>query len=125
MVTLRASELAASGYFVIARHPWLSGKLAEYAKALGKVYPKDAVLLRIPPPWSVMRDYLDGASEAQLRAMLEFGRVAQETAGQPLIRRLTTIKERLSGREYPGKREKPKITALQLIEQKLGATQQG
>ena len=103
MVVLRAGELAASGYLVIARHPWASGKLARAAKRLGIHVPSDAVVLRIPPPWAKTRGYLEAASEAQLRAMLEFGRVARETAGMPIEERLKRISEQLKGKSYGGK----------------------
>lgn len=124
MVTLRAAELAASGYLVIASHPWKSGRLAQYARELGINVPADAVVLRIPPPWAKTRDYLNAASVYQLQAMLEFGRIAHETAGQPLNVRLKTIRERLAGRTY-GRTPKPRAPALPKIERLLAMRRGG
>jgi len=111
VTVVRAAALVASGYLVKARHPWRSGKLARYARELGIVIPSDALLLRIPPPWSKVRDYLAAASDYQLQAMLAFGEVAHETAGQPLDARIRTIVSRLKGKTYG---RKPKISAPNL-----------
>lgn len=118
MVVVRAGELASSGYLVLSEHPWKSGRLKEVAKKLGIEVPPDAILVKIPPPWSKARDYLLGANTNQLRAMLEFGRVASETAGQPLENRLQTIRERLGGRTY-GRTPRVRAPALPKIERIL------
>ena len=122
MVVLRASELAASGYMVIADHPWKTGDLKRIAKKLGIVVPPDAVVLRIPPPWSEKRDYLEAASTNQLKAMLEFGKVASETAGLPLDERLITIRNKLKGKTY-GRKPQVKAPRLPNVEKELARRQ--
>lgn len=114
MVVVRASQLAAGGYLVLAEHPWKSGKLARYAKELGIEVPGDAIVLRVPPPWAKTREYLEGASDYQLQSMLGFGEVASRTAGQPLNVRLKTIAQELRGRSY-GRTPKVKAPVLPKI----------
>lgn len=118
MAVVHAAQLAASGYIVIARHPWLSGRLAEAARQLGIAIPSDALLLRIPPPWAKTRGYLSNASLGQLRAMSEFGKVAAETAGRPVAERLVTIRERLAGKTY-GRMPKYKAPRLPAVNAEL------
>ena len=129
MVVVRSAELAASGYLVIAKHPWKTGELARAARELGISIPADAVLLRIPPPWSKVRDYLAAASTAQLEAMLNFGEVASKTRGKPILVRLKEIQKALKGRSY-GRKPKvytpnlPKVKKM-LEARKIGAVPVG
>ena len=113
MVTISTGELAKDPYWVIARNPWRSGKLAQYRRRLGKP-PAKELLIRHPPPWSKERDYLAAASRYQLEVMLAFGEVAHETAGRPLIERLIEIQRRLKGRRF-GRTPKPRVLKLEEI----------
>lgn len=118
MVVVHAAQLVASGYLVLAKHPWQSGKLAEYARRLGINVPADALLLRIPPPWAKVRDYLAAASPYQLEAMLNFGEVNAELAGRPLIERLLEVRNRLHGKTY-GRTPKVRAPALPKVRMML------
>jgi len=117
VVTLRAAELPKDKYWVLARNPWSRGKLAKYRQQLGKP-PADDLVIRHPPPWSRYRDYLNAASRYQLMVMYEFGTVAHETAGKPLIERMIEIQRRLKGKTF-GRTPRPRQLKLPEIEARL------
>lgn len=80
---------------VIARNAWLSGKLASAAREAG-VNVKKMFYFRNPPPWSKVRQYKEGASPAQLTVWSRFAEVAHRTKGQPMARRIRTMRAELS-----------------------------
>jgi len=87
-------DITRPSMLVIARNPWLGGKLLSAAKEAG-VNVKKALYFRNPPPWSKFRNYRKGASEKQLQVWSRFERVAKETAGMPIAERIKRIRQAL------------------------------
>lgn len=116
MVEVNIGRLIADGYLVLSKNPWNSGKLKKYARMLGKS-PSEAIAKR-PPPWAWTREGpIEGASEAQMHAMIALGEVSQRTKGQPLPQRLMTIKRELKGKSYPGKTPRLSGAVLQQLKE--------
>jgi len=114
---------------VLARNPWLSGQLAKAAREVG-VNIKKMFYFRNPPPWAKEREYLKGASEAQLKVWETFGSISASTYGKPIDERIKIIREQMSGKRFTsrpyrtlpsGRRvpERPRRNMYKIIAEKL------
>ncbi|NOZ31442.1 MAG: hypothetical protein GXO68_05820 [Crenarchaeota archaeon] len=84
---------------VLARNPWLSGKLAKAAKEVG-VTVRKFFYFRNPPPWSHVREFDKGASDAQKQVWGQFGKVSAENKGKSVEERIEAIRRALAGKKF-------------------------
>jgi len=125
---ISTKELWISGDAVLMRNPWRKRQMREILSRLSpeKLAHTHEDIIRHPPPWSKKRDYLLGASEAQLKVMYKFGtlnkKLAEELKNEPkyvrLEKRLEKVREEMKNKTF-GRKPRPKAPAIPAIEKMI------